>query len=246
MDEYSARPDVGDALARIGFGRLFLNIGGTGYSTLENAVLLESSNTSRRKIIDNQFRAGIHKDIQAIPFLRINAGITYGSGVEKCLLNCFELTRLAYLQFLANSPQQAISALAYSYAFPLPIPAPESYSRGNEAYSFDYFMLEGGISLHPYRDQKWDPYLGLDVGLGTCNIDIKVNGSCRTYKLAPKVGIQMNFSERFFVYTQLEYEHQKFQIVQSVENSEGGTDTYVLESPTFSKRTWSFGIGYNL
>tara|TARA_B100001939_G_scaffold348139_1_gene373097 strand:+ start:11610 stop:12434 length:825 start_codon:yes stop_codon:yes gene_type:complete len=246
FDEYTSGPQFDDAFLRVGLGRFVFPTSPTGYSQLENALLTEGANTSRWSRDERQFRAGLHKDIQGLPYLRINAGIVYGNGVEQCKLNCGEFTRLAYLEFLQASPNAALEAMIQGYAIPLPAPSLEGLSNYNNEYGYEYYMVEGGMSLHPFRDQLIDPYLGLDLGLGVCYIDIEFDGSCRIVKMAPKVGIQANVSERFFAYFQMEYELHRLRIAKTYTDSNGNSETYGLESPTFSMKTLSFGVGFNL
>lgn len=245
-DEYTAGPQFEDAFTRVGLGRFVFPTSPAGYSELEDAILIESANTSRWSRDESQFRMGLHKDINAIPFLRMNAGFVYGNGVEQCKLNCGDFTRLAYLNFFQTSPNAALEALIQGYAMPLPAPSLEGLMNYKNEYGYEYYMVEGGLSLHPFRDEMIDPYIGLDIGLGVCYVDIEFDGSCRIAKMAPKVGIQANVSENFFAYFQMDYELHRLRIAKTYTDSNGNSETYGLESPTFSMRTLSFGIGINL
>lgn len=242
--EYNYDPDVLDTIARVEFGRSFL-ASSTEYDNYARVAALENTSKSRMRREEYQLRLGIKKKILDVPWLTVKAGVNFGSGQEQCLLNCFELTRVAFLQYLQTSPVEAGRLLTYSVLFPLAVPSIDSLQDWSNEIGYTYFMIEGGAELHPYHDSNIDPYIGLEVGLGTCSIDVKFKGDCNTYKYGPTLGVQYHYTENLYFFTQADYTVQTFRIVDSATDSEGNSETIVLKFPDYKKTTITFGIGYS-
>ena len=244
--EYNYDPDVADTLGRVELGRYLFNLSSsTEYDNYARVTALENTSSSRLRREEYQLRLGIKKKILEVPWLTVKAGINFGSGQEQCLLNCFELTRVAFLQYLQNSPVEAGRLLTYGIIFPLAVPSLDSLLDWGNEISYTYFMVEGGAELHPFHDSIIDPYLGLEVGVGTCNIDVKFKGDCNTYKYGPTMGVQYHYTENLYFFTQADYTIQTFRIVDSDTDSDGNSETIVLKFPDYKNTTITFGIGFN-
>ena len=184
-----------------GFGTSSDPAAAQSFQNFQTYTILNSITPTQVEVKETHFRFGAEYLATEGKYLGIRFGLSGASGKETCKSGCGELGSLATLEFFnfisAGSTSAATSLLA-----PLII---GSLALSPQELKNEYLTLDFGLDGHFRPDEFIDPYLGFNMGVGTCKLEGLDGGSCYALKIGPRAGIRMNFADSFYAFVEGEY-----------------------------------------
>lgn len=196
----------------------------------QTASLLDLARRERNVAGQWEFNLGVERQFLQDGSLGVHLELTAGQGELSCRHDCPVATDLTRLRLL--SLESTGTAIQANPVLLLPF--------ANLAYSekkYEFALLEVGMNYYFAPGSEWKPFLGIDLGIGTCKPERGEGGEdCMLGRVTPRLGLRYDFDTSIFLQLQAE-----LQLI-SVRHGRGE----FTSSDQFAGPAVSLGMGYRL
>lgn len=211
-------------------------------ATLYDLSLLEAFAPVRTESSEGVLRLGVDFQFTDSGHFRGNAGFSHASGTETCISNCGDFQRLFILDSLLNHAASS-SRISPFLTFIL-LGGDFNTLLSTPELSYSYSTLDFGVSGYLFPDELWNPYIGVEFGLGVCDVDGTSGVMCTILRGGVKAGVEINLTDRFYLFMQAEHYAYRFTFTASASDTGGGSETVSASTPVFATTNAMFGAGF--
>lgn len=201
----------------------------------EILTMLEDLQTREWRVLSTRYFLTFEYLIDWRRIFAFDITLNHTNNQASCSVSCGEIGNLYRLRSLQIGTN--FGAIAPSVDLLYGIKPIENGER-----HYKYTTIDPGFVFHILGESKFDPYLGFNLGFGSCSFKEHRSGThCNLYRLGSRFGLRYHYSEGMFAQIQVERANVFFTIDERVESFSLGA-LWPLEMVNETITTFGFGM----